>query len=344
MAEYALPAPVRNNRGEVRKVGVELEFGGVSLPDAAESVRAAFDGELRQDHEHRFTVATMLGEFEVTYDSTLLSDNRYAQVLDRLPVQVGDGVKSAVEGVLKRIGDAFLPLEVSSPPIPVTQLGEINRLEQALRARQAEGTRAGLFYAFALHFNPEAPDPTSAADLTRTLRAFLLLYQWLFRRAEVDWTRRLLPFIDPFPEEYARLVIDPDYAPDLGRLIDDYVNYSPTRNRPLDLLPILAFNDRELMSRTELKGQKVTPRPTYHYRLPNSLIDDPSWSIAHEWGQWVLVERLAGNPDCLRGLAHAYLNWDGSLLDYLNDRWVQYVEDEWVPRLREETAAVEHAS
>jgi hypothetical protein len=341
MAEYVLPEPVRNQRGEVRRVGVELEFGGVSLPEAAEAVRAAFGGELRQDHEHRFTVATALGEFEVTYDSTLLSDKRYAELLDRLPINVGDGVKSAVEGVLKRIGNAILPLEVSSPPIPVTRLGELNRLEDALRARHAEGTRAGLFYAFALHFNPEAPDPHDPAGIARTLRAFLLLYEWLFRRADVDYLRRLLPFIDPFPSEYARLVIDPDYAPDLGRLVDDYVRYSPTRNRPLDQLPILAFNDRELMNRPELKGQKVTPRPTYHYRLPNSLIDDPSWSIAHEWGQWVLVERLANHPEMLRGLADAYLNWDGSLLDYLNDRWVRYVEDEWVTRLRGQPAAVD---
>src|SRR5918993_1761234 len=129
MPEYVLPEPLRNHRGEVRKVGVELEFGGVSLPDAAEAIRAAFDGQLRQDHEHRFFVATDLGEFEVTYDSSLLSDKRYAELLDRLPIPVGDGVKHAVEGVLKRIGTAILPLEVGPPPIPVTRLGELNRLE-----------------------------------------------------------------------------------------------------------------------------------------------------------------------------------------------------------------------
>lgn len=334
MDGFVLPDPVENCRGEVRRVGVEIEFGGLALADAAEAVRAAYGGALRQDHEHRFTVTTALGEFEVTFDSTLLSDKRYEHVLDRLGLVGSQGVKEVVEGALRRIGGTFLPLEVGSPPIPVTQLHEITKLEQALRARNAEGTRAGLLYAFALHLNPEATDPRDGAAIACSLRAFLLLYEWLFRRADVDTLRRILPFINPFPEAYARLVIDPDYAPDLPTLIDDYVKANPTRNRPLDLLPILAFNDPNLMGRPELEGQKVSPRPTYHYRLPNSLIDEPAWSIAQEWNQWLLVERLANDPELLRELARAYLDWDSTLVGYLTDRWVQYLAAEWVPKLR----------
>jgi hypothetical protein len=339
MDGFTLPHPVYNRRGEVRRVGVEIEFGGVSLPDAADAVRAAYDGELHQDHDHRFTVTTALGEFEVTFDSALLSDKKYEQVLDRVGLS-GEGLKVAVEGALRRISGSILPLEVSTPPIPVTQLNEVSKLERALRDRHAEGTRAGLFYAFALHFNPEAHDPHDPAKVVATLRAFLLLYDWLFRRADVDTLRWLLPFINSFPDEYARQVVDSDYAPDMPTLICDYVRANPTRNRPLDLLPILAFNDRELMSRPELAGQKVTPRPTYHYRLPNSLIDDPRWSIAQEWKQWVLIERLAADPDLLRGLSRAYLDWDRTLLGYLTDRWVHYLEAEWVPRLLSEAQAV----
>lgn len=339
MDGFVLPGAVRNRRGDVRKVGVEIEFGGISLPDAAEAIRAAYDGELRQDHEHRFTVVTALGEFEVTFDSTLLSDKKYEQVLERLGMPVTDGVKGAVEGALRRIGETFLPLEVGTPPIPVTQLDELNKLERALRDRHAEGTRAGLLYAFALHLNPEAHDAHAGAEVAATLRAFLLLYEWLFRRADVDRLRRMLPFINPFPEAFARRVIDPDYVPDMPTLIDDYVRANPTRNRPLDLLPLLAFNDPDLMARPELAGQKVSPRPTYHYRLPNSLIDDPRWSIAQEWEQWVLIERLAADPDLLRGLARSYLDWDNTLLGYLTDRWVHFLDEEWVPRLRSEAVA-----
>ena len=334
MDDYATPCPLHTRRGEVRRVGVEIEFGGVSLPDAAEAVRAAYGGTARQDHEHRFTVATPLGDFDVTFDSSLLSDKKYEQVLDRIGLPAGGPVQGAVEGTLRRIGGAFLPLEVGTPPIPVTRLGELNKLEQALRDRRAEGTRAGLLYAFALHLNPEAPDPTDGAQVAAALRAFLLLYPWLFRHAEVDRLRRLLPFINPFPEDFARLVIDPDYAPDMAALADDYLAANPTRNRPLDLLPLLAFNDPGLRGRPELAGQKVSPRPTFHYRLPNSLIDEPDWSIAKEWNQWVLVERLAGDPDLLRGLARAYLDRDRTLLGYLTDRWVRHLDEEWVPRIR----------
>jgi hypothetical protein len=234
--------------------------------------------------------------------------------------------------VLRRLGGSVLPLEIGTPPIPATRLHELNGLEQALRARHAEGTRAGLLYAFALHFNPEAVDPSAP---TSTLRAFLLLYHWLYRKADVDTLRWVLPFINSFPEEYARLVIDPAYDPDIGRFADDYVAHNPTRNRPLDLLPLLAFNDPDFMKRPEVADQKVGPRPTYHYRLPNSLIDDPEWSIATEWGRWVLVERLAANAELSARLARDYLGWEGSVAGYLGDRWVKHVEGEWIPLLRE---------
>jgi hypothetical protein len=324
---------VRTRAGEVRRVGVELEFGGLELVEAAEAVRESFGGEVRQDHEHRYTVLTGLGEFEVTFDSSLLSERKYERW------DVGGAVKSAVGGVLRLVGGAVLPLEIATPPIPVTRLGELGRLEQALRERRAEGTKAGVFHAFALHFNPEAADARDPACITRTLRAFLLLYDWLFRKSDVDLFRRLLPFINPFPEDYARRVIDPDYAPDMARLADEYLQWSPTRNRPLDLLPILAFNDPGLPSRPELEGQKVHPRPTFHYRLPNCQIDEPRWSIAEEWGRWVLVEQLADDPEATARLSRAYREWDGSVLGYLGDRWVHFLDEEWVPVLRERSAA-----
>jgi hypothetical protein len=330
---FASPCPLRNRRGEVRRVGVELEFAGIELREASEAVRAAYGGEVRQEHEHRYAVTVpALGEFDVTYDTSLLSQKKLDAIAGGLPL--GETVKGAVESVLRRLGGGVLALEIGTPPIPADRLHELERLEAELRRRHAEGTKASLLYAFALHFNPEAPDPADPAYLTHTLRAFFLLYDWLFRKAEVDWTRRLLPFINPFPESYARRVIDPNYAPDLRQFADDYVADNPTRNRPLDLLPLLAFNDTELMNRPELEGQKAKPRPTFHYRLPNSLIDHRDWSIAAEWDRWVLVERLAAQPELMRELAREYRDWDGSVLGYLEDRWVKHLDEEWVPWLR----------
>ena len=54
----------------------------------------------------------------------------------------------------------------------------------------------------------------------------------------------------------------------------------------------------------------------------------------------MLVERLAGDPELLRGMARAYLDRERTLVGYLTDRWVHHVEDEWVPRLRGEARAV----
>jgi hypothetical protein len=216
----------------------------------------------------------------------------------------------------------------------------LNRLEVELRTRHAEGTRAGTFNAFALHFNPEAPDPRDPVCVAGTLRAFLLLYHWLFRVERIDRMRRVMPFVNPFPEEYARLVIDPHYAPDMPRLAADYVEHNPTRNRPLDLLPLLTFNEEGFLERVGLAGQKVRPRPTFHYRLPNSEIDEPGWSISAEWGRWVLVERLADDSALLTRFASEYLGWEDSVLGYLGDRWVKHVEEEWIPQIQEETQPV----
>jgi hypothetical protein len=330
MPEFAPPRPLRNSRGELRRVGVELEFGGMTPREAAEAVRAAFGGDIRQDHEHRFAVVTDLGEFEVTYDSYLLS-KKPEEAADHSAVE--KGAKGAFEWVVRQLGGTVLPLEIGTPPIPADRLDELNRLEQELRARHAEGTRSGVLTAFALHFNPEVPDPTDPGCAAAALRAFLLLYHWLFRAEHIDLTRRLMPFVNPFPEEYTRLVIDPTYAPDATTFTNDYVAHNPTRNRPLDLLPLLAFNDPDLMSRAEVAGQKVRPRPTFHYRLPNSSIDEPGWSIADEWGRWVLVERLADDPELAAQFAAEYLGWEDSILGYIGDRWVRHVEENWLPRL-----------
>src|SRR3954463_16744587 len=103
----------------------------------------------------------------------------------------------------------------------------------------------------------------------------------------------------------------------MARFTDDYLTHNPTRNRPLDMLPLLAFNVPGLMERPGLAGQKVRPRPTFHYRLPDSSIDEDGWSIAEEWGRWVLVERLADDPTLAARFAREYLNWDDSVLGYL---------------------------
>jgi hypothetical protein len=67
---------------------------------------------------------------------------------------------------------------------------------------------------------------------------------------------------------------------------------NPTRQRALDLLPVLAFLN-ETQVRRSLPGEKIGARPVFHYRLPHAHLSDPNWSILMERAGWLKVERLA---------------------------------------------------
>ena len=141
------------------------------------------------------------------------------------------------------------PVQDRPAPIPITELEPLEELRRLLHEHRAEGTRASLLYMFGLHINPESPR-VDAPTLLNYLRSFVLLYRWLEEDSRVDLTRRLGPYINSFPPEYARLILADDYPATPDRLIDDYVRSNPTRNRPLDMLPILACLDRERFRRS----------------------------------------------------------------------------------------------
>ena len=90
------------------------------------------------------------------------------------------------------------------------------------------------------------------------------------------------------------LVLDPQYKPDQDQLIDDYLRENPTRGRALDLLVLFGTLDEERVRRA-LPDEKIKTRPAYHYRLPNSLVGVPSWSVREELRSWALVEHLASD-------------------------------------------------
>lgn len=320
-AAAAPPVPLAPPRalgpdGAPRRVGVEIEFAGIDARRAAALAQGLFGGEIRQEAPHVFEVSgtSLDGDVAIELDIAAAHPDR------RVPLQdLGEGVASKVRAAIVAVGQLVMPFEVGLPPLPVERLGEVDRLVAALREAGAEGTGGGLLHAFGLHLNPEAA-ALDAGYLADHLRAFAFAAPWLRTEIDVDLVRAASPFIRPYPDDYVRKIADPAYRPSLDRLIDDYLDANPTRDRELDMLPILAHLDPERV-RARARGEKVKPRPAFHYRLPDSRVDEPGWCVVADWNRWVMVERLAADPERLAGLGQAYLDRG----DHRAEAWVAEV-------------------
>ncbi len=326
MNAFPLPKRLHTDSGNIRRVGVELEFAGLELDQISRLIIELFGGhEEQKSRFERVIRGTRWGDFNTEIDIRLLKDRSYLKFLDKAGVSLDDDAMRQVEDLLARVASTLVPLEVGTPPIPMDEAHEIERLRESLQRHHALGTRASIRYAFGLQFNPEIP----AEDINTVLaylRAFLLLNDWLEQRSQVALTRRVAPFINHFHQDYVRSVLAPDYDPTLAELIDHYIDHNPTRNRPLDMLPLLRHLDEERVdARFAGKDIKIKSRPTFHYRMPNSLIDDPDWTLAFEWAGWVAVDDLAQNRQQIARLSESYLADRSSLAIGYDEAWARQV-------------------
>lgn len=295
---FHTPPKAENTEGQERTVGVEIEFGSLGAESAARIVQAAFGGSLVKHNPNSFDVTdTRLGDFTVKLDTRLAGyDEKKGGFLEE--------VKAELANLFGAAASLVVPFEIEAPPVTLQQLPEIERLLEMLRAEGASGTGASPFFAFGLHLNPETPG-LDVRTITAILKAYAMASPWLWRVIDPDATRRLLNFAEPFPEEYLWLLADESYWPEMSQLIDDYLTLNPTRNRDLDMLPLFAFID-EPRVREKLPDEKINPRPTFHYRLPDMQLGDPDWGLATEWNRWVAVERLAADEGRLAAICRAY--------------------------------------
>jgi hypothetical protein len=323
-AHLALPPITHTAQGHIRRVGVEIEFSGLSLEQTAAVLCDLLGGPLEQPGRYEIEVqGDPAGPWQVELDFA------YLKALGRLDYDddLGGLVQEVAEDVLRAISERIVPVEVVGPPIPMDRLADVNRLIAALRTAGARGTGDDPVYAFGMQFNPELPD-TDVDSVRGYLQAYLCLEDWLRMRSEVDLTRRLTFFADPFPKPYARTVVDAGYSPNRDRLIDDYLDANPTRNRSLDMLPLFAHLD-EPRVRKRVDDDRVKARPTLHYRLPNSEIDRPGWDLNEAWDDWLVVERLATDPKRLALLCSAYAEFLDSPIERLTNDWADRTQ-QWL--------------
>lgn len=284
----ATPPRPEDADGAARLVGVEIELGGLSEADAAATVAEILGGEARiRDGAEWLVSGGALGDVEV------LLDTRFRR---KLADAGGADVMSAARAVI--------PVEIVCAPARPSELVEIDRLCAALRARGASGSRDGMLLGLGVHLNVTATGET-LDDILPTLTAYALLEDLLRRQMKIDAARRLLPFTDPYPRALVDALAE---APpqDMDGLVRLYLEHTPTRNRGLDMLPLLATVAPRRVAAASRDSKPVSARPAYHYRLPDSRIDEPDWSVTLEWNRWVEIERVAAAPDLLDALKEGW--------------------------------------
>lgn len=267
------------------RVGVEVEFVGISVRRAAHALARSLNGQLHEEDPQAFHLAgSLLGAMRVELDVRHVHPHRgRANPLHALPAVA-----------LRALGHAlapFVPRELIIEPLPRADLGLVNEAIAVLHDAGARGRGATLLDSLGLHFNVgHAGD--DQRRIVAIFKAFLMLEPSLRREtASSHLDRAHAP--PPYPGDYVRHVLAPDYWPDLEVFTLDYLAANPTRKRSLDLLPLLLHLSPGTLP-PRFAG-KVKPRPAFHYRLPHAHVGRPGWTIDEEWERWQEVERLAGD-------------------------------------------------
>lgn len=318
MTDWQFPETTSRDDGQPRQVGIEIELQGIPIDVLARLAAETLGGALKRDSLVEYTVTVEPhGDFRIEVDLRLLKELAKEQAdtgaegdLTAFAVRLLDGASSVL-----------VPCEIVTPPMPMQQIAEpMDALVERLRAAGGRGTRHSFFYAFGVHLNVEPPS-LSADVITRYLRAFVCLYDWIVDEGQVDLSRQLSPFIKPYSRDYDLLIASPDYAPGWDQLIDDYLLHNPTRDRALDMLPMFSSVD-ESRVRAVVQDPLVQARPAFHYRLANSCIDEDGWSVAHPWNRWVVLERLAASDTLLAEIAAEFLQDRPRLFRQIDKQWV----------------------
>lgn len=311
-----------NHDGQPRRTGVEIELSGMQLDTLANSVAELL--ELKAEPGGRYDYILKgddAGDWVVELDFHLLKE------MGKKP-RKQDSISDSAEQLLASVAGQLVPLELVSPPLPFDRLEDIERIIKTLRHQGAKGSSDEFRNAFGLQLNPEIPS-TEPELLLRFLQAFTCLHDWLLLQEQVDVTRKLTSYINPYPKAYLKLVLAEDYQPNLQQLIDDYLLHNPTRNRALDCLPLFMHLDEKRV-KAKVQNELVKARPTFHYRLPSCEIHQADWGLHRAWNGWVQVEKLAADQKRLAACCQAYRHYLDKPLNNLFTSWADALEQQWL--------------
>ncbi|MEM1301302.1 MAG: amidoligase family protein [Pseudomonadota bacterium] len=277
MTDYP-PLPLPNTTDHrPRRVGVEIEFAGLSQQAVVACTQDILGGRVAGETATEVVVAdTELGDIRIELDTRLTK-------FDHLP-----GARAVLD-----VARTVVPVEIVTQPLLPTDMPRMDALCGCLRDHGARGSRDGMLYGFGVHLNPEviAPDhPHTCA----TIMAYALLEPTLRKEMHLDPMRRLLPFVDPWPPEFVDALRQLNRPP-LNAIAQLYAGHITSRNHGLDLLPLF-FAALPEASANLFAGVKSQARPTFHFRLPESRIDEAGWTLRDAWAQWHAVETLAQEP------------------------------------------------
>lgn len=303
----ALPHP-KNRNGDLRKVGVEIEIGGLEEMDVAEAIAAELGGTIEaSDGQDRIVTGTELGDIEIFLDVRFR--------------------KQAKEGSLGRkvldLSRAVVPLELVTQPILPDEIARLDALAARICQLGAKGSGANPFLGYGVHFNPEVTG-REIGDVLPVLTAFALTEDLIREENPIDLSRRALPFVNPYPRGLLNALARREIG-DIPTLVTTYLEFTTSRNHGLDMLALFAELTPDLLrDKVEMAG--ISARPTYHFRLPDCRIDEPGWTLSQEWADWVRVERIADNADLLADLRSAWITYHDAMTTTRGD---------WIKRTRE---------
>lgn len=324
--QRAIASRAKNYADEPRKMGIEIEFAGLSADEILEQMQSTIGGsiewlspfEIELDHPD-------LGVFKLELDSSQIKELGIESSIEGNPKDAEPSLQKAYIEIISKLSENLVPWEIVTPPLKLKDIEKLFPLVDKLREAGALGTKSAVRYAFGVHLNPE-PDSLDTQDLLQYMRSFFCLYEWILKVGAIDIARRITPYINHFKKDYVLKIIDPDYTPTQTEFIEDYIEANPTRNRSVDMLPMFAHLDEPLLKKY-IDDDRVKARPTFHYRLPNCEIDNPEWSLHRPLEIWFMVEELANDAELLSSICEEYQRVLESILPSTGAAWVKRLNE-----------------